>query len=167
MPKRLQEDILVGEVIQEWTIQEYEKHERGWLWYLIMIGLGIFLVIYGMVTGNFLFSLVIILFAIILFLQNHQEPMQIPFQITELGIVLGGKFYSYFELDNFYIIYQPPHVKTLYLKTKTIFHPLLRIPLLDQNPIEIKNSLREFLFEDTEQEGEPASDSVARNWKIH
>jgi len=167
MPKPLKEDLTIGNILHEWTIQEYEQHDRNWLWYILMGGLGIAMIIYGMMSGNFLFSLIIILFGIILFLQSHQEPLQVPFQITELGVVVGNKFYAYSELDQFYLIYDPPHVKTLYLETKSVMHPTLRIPLLDQNPIELKHTLREFLGEDTEKEEEPLSDRAARNWKLH
>ena len=45
----------------------------------------------------------IILFAIILFLQSHQLPPQVDFKITELGIIVGGRFYTYSEFNNFYI----------------------------------------------------------------
>ncbi len=167
MPQPLKDDVLVGNILHEWTIQEYERHERGWLWYLLIGGAGLFMVFYGMTTGNFLFSLIIILIAITLFIQSHQEPLQIPFQITELGAVVGGKFYQYGEFDSFYVIYSPPHVKTLYLVSKSIVHPTIKIPLLDVDPMEIKQTLREFLVEDVEKEEEPLADRAARNWKLH
>ena len=167
MPKPINEDTLVGDVLQEWTIQEYEQHERGKLWYLIMSFLGIALIFYALISGNFLFALIIILFAIILFLQHNQEPKQILFQLTELGIILGKKYYSYSEFEDFYIIYNPPEIKTLYLKPQSMLKPLLRIPLLDMNPVEIKHTLREFLSENIEEEDEPLSDKLARNWKLH
>jgi len=167
MPQPLKSDTLIGSVLHEWSIQEYEKHDRGGLWYLVIGGAGLAMVVYGMLTGNFLFSLVIILFSIILFMQSHQEPLQVPFQITELGIVIGSKFYAFSELNAFYIFYNPPEVKTLYFETKSVLHPNLRIPLLDQNPVELKHTLREYLAEDTEKEEEPLADRAARNWKLH
>jgi membrane-bound ClpP family serine protease len=108
MPKILTPDITVGAVHHEWGVQEYEQHERSSWWYIAMITIGIILVVYAMLTLNFLFALSIVLIAIILFLQSHDEAMVIPFAITELGIVVGTKFYSYKELNQFYIIYQPP-----------------------------------------------------------
>ena len=130
-------------------------------------GVRILLVLYGVITGNFLFSLIVILFSIIIFLQAHQEAPQVPFRITDMGVVVGGKFYEYSEFEGFYIVYKPPHTKTLFLDTKSILQPALRVPLLDNNPIEVKHSLREFLVEDTEKEDEPLADRAARNWKIH
>src|SRR3989338_3764668 len=166
MPQKITEETLLGDVIHEWTILEYEKHARGMLWYVLAAVLGLALVLYGVFTGNFLFSLIVILAAIILFLQSHQEPRQIPFQITDLGVIVGTRFYPYAEFENFYIVYNPPEVKTLFLDTKNTLQPILRIPLLDMNPIEVKHSLREYLSEDIEKE-EQLTDRAARNWKIH
>ena len=167
MSQTINKDMSIGDILHEWTIQQYERHERSTLWFVLMIGLGLIFVLYGVITGNFLFSLIIILFSIIMFLQAHQDPPQVPFRITDTGIVVGGRFYDYSEFEGFYIIYKPPHTKTLFLDTKSFIEPAIRIPLLDNNPIEVKHSLREFLVEDTEKEEEPLADRAARNWKIH
>ncbi|MBU0597077.1 hypothetical protein KJ641_03470 [Patescibacteria group bacterium] len=167
MPIKIEEDTIVGSLKFEWTIQEYDQHERNRAWYFFMLVVGFILIIQAVLTGNFLFALIIILFAIILFLQSHQEPLQVPFQITELGIIISDRFYTWKEFESFYIIYQPPQVKTLFLETGSIWRPILRIPLLDNNPIEIKHTLREFLAEDLEKEEEPISDQLGRNWRIH
>ena len=167
MPKIITDDLSLGEVYHEWTIPEYERHERGQRWYIIMITLGLAGVIYGMVEENFLFSLIILLAAIIMFLQSHQEPIQVYFQITELGVAVGSRFYPYSELDEFYIIYNPPAVKTLFIKMNSALRPMIRVPLLDVDPNEVRFSLRQNLPEDTEKEEEPLSDTFARQWKIH
>ena len=167
MPQQLEENIDPGQTLHEWTIQEYEHHQRGTWWYVLMLLLGIVLVVFGLVSGNFLFALIIILFGIILYLQSHQQAPQLPFRVTDLGVVIGSKFYAYTELEAFYIIYDPPRVKTLFFETKSAFRPLLRVPLLDANPLEVRSTLLGYLVEDVEKEEEPLSDQVARNWKIH
>ena|SRR3989338_108954 len=166
MPKQIDEQTLVGGILHEWTIQEYERHERGTFWYVFMISIGLALVLYALATQNFLFALIIILFAIILFLQSHQEPLQVQFQITELGVIISRRFYTWSEFNNYYIIYEPPHVKTLFLDTVSTLRPALRVPLLDMNPNEIRHTLSQYLSEDVEKE-EPLSDRMARNWRIH
>lgn len=167
MPRKIDESTLVGDVLHAWTVQEYEQHERAVSWYIVMITVGLFLILFALFTGNFLFALIIILFGIIMFLQAHQVPLQVPFKITELGVILNDRFYPWIELKDFYIIYQPPMVKTLYLDTVSSFRPLLRIPLLDMNPVEVRNTLKEYLEEDLDKEEEPATDKVARDWRIH
>ncbi|KKQ27163.1 MAG: hypothetical protein US42_C0014G0060 [Candidatus Magasanikbacteria bacterium GW2011_GWC2_37_14] len=167
MPQLIKDIASLGQVLHEWSILEYEQHERNTAWYVIMGVLGVGLVTYALLTGNFLFALIVVLFAIILFLQSHQSPRNVLFQITDLGVVVGSRFYPYSELNNFYVVYNPPEVKNLFISCKSTWRPLLRIPLLDKNPVEVKYSLREFLTEDLEKEDEPMSEKIGRNWRIH
>mgnify|MGYP001583413297 CR=1 FL=1 len=167
MPKTVSSDVHMGKVLHEWTISEYDQHERNLAWYIIMLVFGLLLVGYALFTGNFLFALIIILSAIILFLQSQQHPHKIPFKIAELGVIINTRFYPYSELKDFYVIYNPPEVKTLFIETKTSFRPRLRIPLMDEDPNEIRFAMREFLPEDVIKEDEPFSDMIARKWMIH
>ena len=159
--------MLIGNTIHEWEVAEYEQHERGTRWHVIMTILGLGLVGYAVFTQNFLFALIIILFAIIVFLQSHQEPHVILFKITDLGVILNNRFYSYSEFSDFYIIYNPPEVKTLFLETESSFRPRVRVALLNQDPNEVRFTLRQYLPEDVEKEEEPLSDQMARTWRIH
>jgi len=167
MAKSIDGNTSIGDVLHQWTILEYEKHERGTLWHILMLSTGIALVVYGLLSDNFLFALIIILFSIIMFLQANQEPQQISFGITELGVIVGNRFYAYSEFESFHIIYQPPSVKTLFFETRSVFRPTLRVPLLDVNPVDIRFTLSEYISEDLTKEEEPLSDTAVRNWKIH
>lgn len=157
---------MTGQVLHTWQVTEYERHERPTAWYVIMLIVGVFLVGYGLLTNNFLFALIIVLFAIIVFLQSHQDPHQIPFTITDLGVIINNRFYLYSELTDFYIIYNQD-TQTLFLEPESSLRPRLRISLKDQDPLEIKFALRQFLRENTAKEEEPFSDRIAREWRIH
>lgn len=166
MPEQITEKTLIGDIQHEWTIQEYEQRSRSRAWYILAIVFGIGMVLVGIFTGNFLFSLIIILFSIILFLQSHQPAPQISFKISELGIIVGNRFYPFSELTEFFIVYNPlEDVKTLFIETKSVLRPILRVPLLDENPLEIKQILSQYLAENIEKE-EPLSDRLARNWRL-
>ena len=167
MPTKLGEGVLIGDVIHQWTIQEYNQHQRGVRWYIIMITVGMLFIIYGLMFNNFLFSLIIILAGIIMFVQSHQTAPQVLFQITELGIVVGHKFYNYSELKNFFIVYQPPEVKNLFFQTDSSVHPILIVPLLDINPVNVRQTLLEFMEEDLSAEKEPLSVTIARRWRMN
>lgn len=159
--------VVTGQVLHTWEVAEYAQHERPTRWYVIMLTIGLFLVGYGLFTNNFLFALIIVLFAIIIFLQSHQKPHNVPFSITDLGVIVNNRFYAYSEFSDFYIIYNPPEVKTLFLEPESTFRPRLRVSLEDQDPNEIKFTLRQFLSENVSKEDEPLSDKVAREWMIH
>jgi len=167
MPRLLDNSVNIGEVLHEWTIAEYENHQRNLFWYIFMLVTGLLLVGYALFSGNFLFALIIILFAIIMFLQSQQHAPRMPFRICELGVIINNRFYSYRELKDFYVVYNPPEIKTLFLETNSSLRPQLRIPLMDVDPNEVRFTLREFLPEDVEKEEEPISDMIARRWLIH
>jgi len=167
MPKNLnKEDINFGEVLFGWEINEYEQHERDKRWYILMGVLSFFLLLYAVLTANYLFALVLVLFGVILFLQDMKEPVRLPFAITETGIILGNRYYSFSELQNFWIIYDPPMVKNLYFSTNNVLKHRLSVPLMDSDPIPIRDYLLEFLEENLEEEEEPLSEKLARNFKL-
>ena len=167
MPQLLSDEMLTGDILHAWQVKEYEQHDRSVMWYILMSSISLLLVLYGMFSGNFLFSLVIILAGIIFFIQSNHEPQQVPFFIAELGVGIGNRFYKYSELDNFYIIYRPNEIQMLFIETKSAIRPLLRVPLNDTNPLEIRDTLDNYLDEDFEREQEPLSDAIGRNWKLH
>lgn len=166
MPQQLSQQTLIGDVAHLWEVKEYEQHDRPWSWYVFMLSLGLFFVLYGMFTGNFLFSLVIILSGIIFFLQSKQSPQMVPIFISELGIGIGNKFYKYSELNSFYIIFRPHEIKMLYIETESTLSPLLRIPLDGNNPLEVRATLEKYLDEDYQKEEEPVSEAFVRGWKL-
>lgn len=167
MPVQVTKETLVGDPLFQWTIKEYEDHERGKRWYVVMTILGLLLIAFGLLSGNFLFSLIIILFAIILYLQSHQSAPEVLISITDLGVLIGSRLYQYSELESFYIIYEPPQVKSLFFETNSWYRPRIQISLERMNPLEIRDTLLEFLDEDLEKEVEPFSEQFARNWQIH
>jgi len=167
MPVNLaKENTNVGQVIYQWKIKEYETPDRDRRWFMIMSAAAILLLVYGFWTTNYLFILIVVLFGLIIFLHHHQEPVDVSFSMTKIGIVIGNIFYKYSEFDNFWIIYNPPEVKNLYFaKDKWLKHRMV-IPLLDHDPRPIKNYLGQYLDEDINEEEEPLSDRVTRLFKF-
>lgn len=167
MPQNiLNSNVNIGDVQYEWSVKEYERHERGKNWYLIMSVLALLLIGYGVVSGNYLFALITVLFGIILFMQDMVEPMEVYFALTNTGIVVGKKFYRYSELNNFWIIYNPPFTKNLYFGQNSILRHRIQVPLYDFDPRPIREYLVQYLQEDLEQEEEPLSDRMSRLMKI-
>lgn len=168
MPKDLsKENVNTGKIVYEWYIQEYEQYERSKRWYLIMGLLGISLITYSMFTANYLFALVVILFGIVLYLHEMQPPLNIYFAITEIGIIIGQRFYRFSELSGFWVIYNPPEVKNLYFRTKNVLKSRLKISLQNYDPRPIREYVSQFVVEEIEEEEEPLSDRLARILKIH
>jgi len=71
MPKKLEDNPNVGELLHEWSIPEYEKQERPKVWYIVMGVFAVVLLAYSIISASFLFSLIIVLFAVIMFLHKQ------------------------------------------------------------------------------------------------
>jgi hypothetical protein len=168
MPKDLtREDTNFGNIIYQWSLQEYEKHQRGKRWYLVMGALGLLMLIIAVFSSNYLFALILVLFAVVLYLHEIQAPLEVPFAITDTGIVLGKKYYRYSELANFWIIYNPPYTMNLYFSLSNVIRHRLQVPLSDYDPRPVRDYLLQYLEEDLEQEEEPLSDRLSRLMKLH
>lgn len=155
-----------GQELLSWAVDEYERYERGPIWYAAMILLALGLLLYAVVTQNFLFAVIILMFGVIIGLSSLREPQKLPFMVTSRGVIIGARFYHFKEFRSFWILYEPPHVKNIYLEFKQSIRPHLVIPLYEENPLTVRESLLQFLNEDAEQEEEPFSDLLGRVLKL-
>lgn len=149
-----------------WDIFEYPKYERGRWWYLGMGVLGGGLLIYSVTSANFLFALIIIMFALVTYLSSVTEPKKIRFVLTDNGILMGRTFYMYRDLSRFWFIYEPPEVRSLYLEFKNSLRPRVTVDLVHMNPNQVRQVLGNFVREDFNEDDEPFSDFVGRVLKI-
>jgi len=149
-----------------WESPAYDRHERGKRWYIIMSVVAILLVAYAIWNANFLFAFIILIAAIILVLAGNEKPQKILVQIGHNGIVRNGDFLSFDEIENFAIIYQPPHIRVLYIEPKSFFKPRMRVYLGEQDPVTIREHLRDYVQEDLDLRDEHASDILAKLFKL-
>jgi len=155
-----------GKLLFEWKAPEYVKYERTRNWYIWAGIIFVLLLGYAVYTLNLLFAVILILAAVIISIRAKGEPMEVDFKIFEDGVGLGSnKFYAWKEIDQFYIIYEPPEVKNLYFNLKGL-RSRLSIPLAQQNPLKVREALLKYLAEDLEQEREPLSEEYGRFLKI-
>ena len=154
-----------GKPLHEWTFPEFVQHERGRTWYIAALIIMALFLLFAFWERNFLFALIIVLFAIIFMLQDRRKPHQMYFGIFEGGIVIHKKFHPYQNLKNFWIIYQPPDVKSLYFNFNTL-RPDLIISLEESNPLPIRETLLRFMQEDIEREKENPSNEITRLLKL-
>ncbi|MFA5021875.1 MAG: DUF5673 domain-containing protein [Patescibacteria group bacterium] len=154
-----------GQIFFAWKFPEFHPHQRGRGWYITGGIVAILLLIFSIFTADVLFGLIIILSTLIILL-FQQSKNEVEFKITEDGILVNSKFYKYKAIKNFYIIYEPPEVKTLYFEPNNLFIPRIPIYLDSQNPVKIREVLKQYLDEDLEREEEPMSDAMSRTFKL-
>jgi hypothetical protein len=155
-----------GKILHSWEFPEYMQYKRTRVWYIVMGIIAVALLVWAIWSNNFLFAIIVIIISLIFIFQERRKPMNIKLNIREDGLEIGRNFYSYRDLNNFWIIYQPPEVKKIYVSFKSRIAAPLVISLENQNPLKIRKTLLEYLPEDLEKEEEPASDSLSRTFKI-
>jgi len=147
-------------------VLEFTKHDRGLLWYVIALLIGAALLVYSIMTGNFLFAVILVLIGVVMILMSFNEPRTIRLEIDPSGVRLGGKKYSYNQFKEFSIIYQPPEINTLYLEFKMPFRERLSIPMGDLDPNIVRTYLLNFIQEDLERDEESLTDILSRTLKF-
>ena len=156
---------LQGETVFSWLIDEYERHERGPVWYAVAFLVGVSLILYALIAQNFLFAIIIVMFGVIIGLSSLREPQRMLFQITTRGVVVGEHFTSYKDMKDFWMVYEPPYVKNLYLEHKNALTPRIVVPIEEGDPVEIRRALLDFLDENGRSE-EPLGDLMGRVLKL-
>jgi hypothetical protein len=155
-----------GDILVNWEVDEYPQHERSRMWYILAGVAGIGLIVYAVITSNFLFAIIILMIAVIMLLSMFLKPEKIPVVITTTGIVVGDMYYDYQSIRDFSIVYDPPDVKLLYLDFFAFSHPLLSVSLEDVDPNIIRENLLPFCLENLKRNQEDLTDVMRRLYKL-
>ena len=151
----------------EWTVKEYQQHERTKRWYLIAAGVALVFMVFSLVTANFLFAVIILLAGFIIYLQDKHEPLDVHVAIGKEGIAVGRKFYEYDEIKDFALLHKPHReLSRLYLEFKSVMSHRLSLPLPEGDPLPIRKFLLQYLPEDKERTDEPLSEFLGRLFRL-
>jgi len=154
-----------AQIFAKWEIPAYPHYERGALWYVITGLIGGILVIIAFATYNFLLAVLVVMVGVVMVIQGGVRPPTIEVEVGPSGIKRGGHFYAYSSIDHFWIVYDPP-IKGLHFVVPRSMFPTVHIPIDDQDPVELRATLKKFLREDIERDSEPVMDTVSRILKI-
>jgi hypothetical protein len=152
-------------VEMSWIAPEYPKHKRGKLWIIIIVGLLLAAIILGVMHKAWTFSLAIGVFAIVYFIIHKQQPSDVEVSISDIGIKVGERKYPFPRIKSFWMVYEPPFIKTLNIKVLDEFAVDIAIELNSQDPSIIRNYLIERIPE-KEGNSESLSNIFARLFKI-
>jgi hypothetical protein len=154
-----------GNNLMSWDVPEYVKYKRSTGWYIWLGIISLAVLVYSFFTSNFLLGVIVVIFVTIIIAHNLGDPGTVNFSIYEDGVILGSKHKPWTELKSFWIIYEPPEVKTLYFDLKGL-RPSLSVDLMDQNPVKVKEIIIKFLKEDLTQDKELIGDELSRLLKL-
>ncbi len=136
----------------EWEAPEFEKKKKSSSWFILPAIITIALGIISLIAENILFLIFIVLAFVIFYMYANKEPRIIKFKINEKGVEVNGRLHEFHDLKSFWLFYNPPEQKELSMRSKKTFFPYIRIPLAEENPVEIRDYLLKFLPEKRHQE---------------
>lgn len=160
----MEKDLFEKPIIR-WSAPEYVYHEKSLLWFIAAGLAALAFVIYGLLTGGWTFSVAVIMLAGIYYLVYKDKPQIVDIIISDVGVKIGSHVFPYNHLKTFWVVYDPPAVKRLYLRTTSKFHPDISISLEETDPAELKRILKHHLKE-SDKTTEPTSDTLIRVFKL-
>ncbi|MBI4709455.1 MAG: hypothetical protein HY764_04625 [Candidatus Portnoybacteria bacterium] len=136
----------------EWEAPEFENPEKGHWWFIIVgiVALAVFTI--ALLMSNFIFALLIVISVFIIFVFALKKPKIVKFKIDGSGIMIDEKLLSYRDLRSFWIFYDPPHIKELSIKSKKWLMTLIKIPLEQEDPSQIREALIKFIPEEEQEQ---------------
>ncbi len=152
-------------IVISWTAPEHIRHKRGKLWKVIIAGLLIAAMVLGVTHQAWTFALAIAVFAIVAYIVNREHPKDVKISISDIGIKVGKRKYPFTRIKSFWLIYEPPYIKTLNVNVDGELAVNIAIQLIDQDP----SRVREFLIEripEKEGHNESLTDIFARLLQI-
>lgn len=155
-----------GDILLTWESWEYPPTERSGRWYAIATTAGLGCLLYAMFTANYIFAVIIVMFALIIMMRDIRKPARTQTYITTEGVVFVDRLYPFKDIQDFSITYDPPSVKNLYLTFHKTLQPTLSIPLEEANPNLVRAALLPFVYENLGREGETLTDTLRRVYKL-
>lgn len=139
----VEEDLrLYNEGVFAWTAPEYLQHVKSRSWYILEGAAVALLLIYTVLSGNYTMTLaLLVLFIVYHYLHIKHPPKNISIVISKMGIRVGKMIFPYDHIQSFWVIYHPPHLKTLNLRIRKDFFSEIVIQLADMDPAPIRHFL--------------------------
>lgn len=147
--------------LMAWKAPEYVYHEKSFIWFFVAALIALALIIYGLETGSWTFSLAIAVFAGTYYLSHRIKPKIVDVKISKIGIKIGRHIFPYSHIRGFWIVYNPPFVKKLYFKMTSKLHPHVVVLFENEDPATVRGVLSSHI-EELKGIDEPFSDTLTR-----
>jgi hypothetical protein len=148
-----------------WEAPEYVQHEKGWKWFLVAGIADLGFCIYAAITQNWTLLIALILLSAFYVWQHGENPRHVEIVVSRAGIKVGEKEYPYQNIKSFWLIYRPPYVKTLNIRSNSKLLPDITIQLGDQEPTGLRTYLCSQIREEEGRE-ETSLDALIRIFKM-
>ena len=148
----------------EWSAPEFFYFEKTEIWFVVSGLIVLALFVLALWTRNILFALMIILGYFSITAYAIKKPKDVAVNIGPQGIKIDNTLYLFDNLKSFWIFYEPPELKEIGLLSKKTIMPHIKIPIGEQNPVEVKKVLIKYLPE--KKQDESLIDNLARQLRF-
>lgn len=149
-----------------WTTPEYIQHAKSRTWYIIEAFTVSLLLLFSVISSNYTMSLALVtLVAVYHYLQAKHPPKNIKIIISKIGIKVGNMTFPYSHIQSFWIMYNPPFLKTLNFRAKQHFFVDIAVQLADMDPVPVRHFLSKQIPE-LKDKTEQWSDAALRFLKL-
>ncbi len=155
-----------GKELASWQFPEYDRHVRGKWWYIFTFCVLTALLVWAIISLNYLFAVILIIFTFIVTMHHYQEPAQVDFILCESGVIVGRDYYPFEEIENFWIINDSPFPTKVMMQKKNRWKSRIIVPIIGQDLNVFRDTLLQFLPENTETPEDSFSDIVGKLLRI-
>lgn len=153
VPDNPMEETLVEPIV--WQAEEFEIHQRSWIWYLVTTIVFAVLLIYTIYTRQWLLVAIVVVIGLILYLSNRIKPRLMQYRIDEQGLHINDRTFTFDQLKNFWFY---DKAGRSYLSAISTFR-LMPVITVQIDP-ELKSSIRTTLSKAVPESGRKDEDLV-------
>ncbi len=133
--------------IIEWSAPPRHKPQKGTAWFIIMSFAVAALLYYAIASQNWIFAVAIIVATIAYLVDHTEEHKELEIKISEYGIKIGKKKIPYSGIRAFWMLYHPPFIGQLHIRTHAKTSPDFIIELNGSDPVRLRKYLTRHIVE--------------------
>jgi len=137
----------LNNALMHWQAPEHEIVEKDKKWYLYAGLVLSAIVAFAIYSNSPVMAITFILIGVVGYIFLNKEPRIVDFAITQDGIIASRDIYEFDNMHSFWIFYEPGQKKVISLHMKNKIMPHVHIPVHDEDPVEIRKILMEYIPE--------------------
>lgn len=137
----------LNNALMHWQAPEHEIVEKDKRWYLYAGLVLSAIVAFAIYSNSPVMAITFILIGVVGYIFLNKEPRIVDFAITQDGIIADRDIYEFDNMHSFWIFYEPGQKKVISLHMKNKIMPHVHIPVHDEDPVEIRKILMEYIPE--------------------
>jgi hypothetical protein len=111
-----------------WTAAEFIAHQKSGSWYLVLAGITLVLMAATYFISQRYFPVLVVLICSMLFgYMAGRQPRQLPYTLSDTGIMIGQKFYPYADFTSFAVV-DEGQISSIDFEPMKRFSPPLSVP---------------------------------------